>query len=117
MSPKLATPVRDVGPAAAEFLQMLADPTRRQIFLLLMRGEVCNCELAAELDLAENLVSHHLRKLREAGLTEEHRDAHDARWIHYTVNIKALRTAWRALGASFDPSQLGSRLPGCCRST
>ena len=115
MSPRLAIPARDVGPKAVEFLQLLADPTRRQIFLLLMRGEVCNCEVAAELGLAENLVSHHLRRLREAGLADEHRDAHDGRWVHFTVNVHALEAAWRALGAAFDPSRLGSRAAGCCR--
>lgn len=106
---------RDVEPKAVEFLQLLADPTRRRIFLLLMRGEVCNCEVAAELGLAENLVSHHLRRLREAGLADEHRDTQDARWVHFTVNVHALQAAWRALGAAFDPGRLGSRAAGCCR--
>jgi ArsR family transcriptional regulator len=103
----------DVQPAAADFLRLLADPTRRQIFLLIMRGESCNCELAEELDLPQNLVSHHLRKLREAGLLREHRDLHDGRWVHFTVNPVALKTAWAALTAAFDPALTGSRAPAC----
>ena len=103
----------DVQPAAADFLGLLADPTRRQIFLLIMRGERCNCELAEELDLPQNLVSHHLSKLREAGLLREHRDLHDGRWIHFTVNPVALKTAWDALTAAFGPDSLGSRAPVC----
>jgi len=103
----------DVQPAAADFLGLLADANRRRIFLLIMRGERFNCELAEELGLPQNLVSHHLSKLREAGLLREHRDLHDGRWIHFTVNPVALKTAWDALTAAFGPDSLGSRAPGC----
>jgi DNA-binding transcriptional ArsR family regulator len=103
----------DVQPAAADFLGLLADPTRRQVFLLIMRGERCNCELAEELGLPQNLVSHHLSKLRDAGLLREHRDLHDGRWIHFTVNPVAVTTAWDALTAAFGPASLGSRAPAC----
>jgi DNA-binding transcriptional ArsR family regulator len=103
----------DVLPAGAAFLRLVADPTRRRILLLLMRGETCNCEVAAALDLPENLVSHHVRKLREAGLVEEHPDPVDARWVHFTVNATALTAAWRALTTAFAPDRLGSRQPAC----
>jgi ArsR family transcriptional regulator len=103
----------DLQPAAAAFLGLLADPTRRQIFLLIMRGESCNCELAEELNLPQNLISHHLRKLRQAGLLREHRDRHDGRWIHFTVDPVALKTAWDGLTAAFGPARLGSRAPAC----
>ena len=103
----------EIEPAAADFLGLLADPTRRQIFLLIMRGESCNCELADELKLPQNLVSHHLRKLRQAGLLMEHRDRHDGRWIHFTVNPVALKTAWDGLTAAFGPARLGTRAPAC----
>jgi len=110
--PRMRSP-SDVQPAAADFLGLLADANRRRIFLLIMRGERCNCELAEELGLPQNLVSHHLSKLREAGLLREHRDLHDGRWIHFTVNPVALKTAWDALTAAFGPDSLGSRAPGC----
>lgn len=105
----------DMAPSAAELLTLLADRTRRQIFLLAMKGEVCNCELAGALGLPQNLVSHHLRKLREAGVVEEHRDPHDGRWIHYTVNAEALATAWTGLTSALDPASIGSRVPACRR--
>lgn len=103
----------DVAQAGADFLRLLADPTRRRIFLILMRGETCNCEIAAELELPENLVSHHIRRLRDAGLVDEHPDPADARWIHFTVSAGGLSAAWRALGAAFGPDRLGSREPAC----
>jgi ArsR family transcriptional regulator len=113
MAIELLVSTADVEPAAARLLKLLADPTRRQVFLLLMRGETCNCELAAELDISQNLISHHVRRLREAGLVQEHRDPHDARWIHYTVDPDALSAAWRSLAAALDPARLSVRIPAC----
>ena len=105
----------DVSERAAELLRLLADSNRRRIFLRLMRGEYCNCELSAELGLPENLVSHHVRKLRAAGLVEEHRDPTDARWVHIRVDLNALGAVWGSLSSAFDPARAGSRLPGCGR--
>ena len=103
----------DVTAGAADLLRLLADPTRRLIFLTLMQGEYCNCELSAELGLQENLVSHHVRRLREAGLVEEHRDPLDARWVHIRVDIDALGVAWHSLSSALDPARAGNRLPLC----
>ena len=106
----------DITGEAAELLRLLADPTRRQIFFALMRGEFCNCELSAELGLSENLVSHHVRKLRDAGLVEEHRDPSDARWVHIRVDLGTLEAAWRSLSFALDPVRAGTRLPACGRA-
>jgi DNA-binding transcriptional ArsR family regulator len=78
-----------------------------------MLGEVCNCELANALQLPQNLVSHHLRQLREAGFVQEHRDPQDGRWIHYTVDAEALSSAWGGLSAALRPKSTGARLPAC----
>lgn len=103
----------DVAPAGAALLKALADPTRRQVFLALMAGEICNCELSEALGLPQNLVSHHVRKLREAGLIQEHRDPNDGRWAHMEVDTEGLRAAWEALEATLHPSLVGGRLPAC----
>ena len=53
----------------------LADPTRLTIAAALWEGgELCVCDLAWVAERAENLVSHHLRVLREAGLAANHRE-------------------------------------------
>src|SRR4051794_13015226 len=52
----------------------LADPTRLSVALALAQTEeLCGCDLAWILGRAQNLVSHHLRALREAGLISSRR--------------------------------------------
>lgn len=98
---------------AAEFLRLVADPTRRRIFLHLMGGEVCNCEMVGHLGLAQNLISHHLRQLRQAGLIRARRDERDQRWIYYSIDPEVLRQVHQEIGALFDPDRLGARIPEC----
>ena len=97
----------------AAFLKLLADPTRRRIFLLLMRGETCNCEMTGLLGLSQNLISHHLRALREAGLVRSRRDEQDARWVYYRIDREALAQARQEIATLFDPARLGERVPDC----
>jgi len=103
----------DVTDAAARLLKLLADPTRRRLFLKLTEGETCNCELADGLGLAQNLVSHHIRQLREAGFVHERRDTADARWIYYRLNTDTLGAAWQSLDALLNPAHIGERAPAC----
>lgn len=64
----------ELGPAAAR-LKALSDPTRAQIALALAAtDELCVCDLAWIVGRAENLVSHHVRVLRTAGLATSRRD-------------------------------------------
>jgi ArsR family transcriptional regulator, lead/cadmium/zinc/bismuth-responsive transcriptional repressor len=60
---------------AAARAKALADPTRLLIALALRDGgELCVCDLAWIAARAENLVGHHLRALRAAGLAESRRE-------------------------------------------
>lgn len=53
----------------------LGDPTRLRLAVALAVGrELCVCDLAWVAGLAQNLVSHHVRVLRTAGLAESRRD-------------------------------------------
>lgn len=55
--------------------QALGDPTRLTIALALRdANELCVCDLAWIVERAKNLVSHHLRALRAAGLADYRRD-------------------------------------------
>ena len=61
--------------ALSERYRALGDPTRLALALALREGgELCVCDLAWIAERAENLVSHHLRALRAAGLADYRRD-------------------------------------------
>ena len=99
--------------ALAGRLKVLAEPKRLLIFNLLMQGVQCNCELGDALQMAPNLISHHLSKLREVGLVNVERDAVDARWIYYSVNRTALEELNTILGVFLDPARIQPRRPSC----
>ena len=65
----------DAARAFAERAKGLADPTRLTIAAALAAtDELCVCDLAWVTERAENLVSHHVRVLRGAGLVTSRRD-------------------------------------------
>jgi ArsR family transcriptional regulator, lead/cadmium/zinc/bismuth-responsive transcriptional repressor len=60
---------------AAAAAKGLGDSTRLTIAVALRDGgELCVCDLAWIVERAENLVSHHVRALRTAGLVRSRRD-------------------------------------------
>lgn len=60
---------------AAAQARALGDPTRLRLASALAVGsELCVCDLAWVCGLAQNLVSHHTRQLRSAGLATSRRD-------------------------------------------
>lgn len=63
-------------------MKALADPTRLRIVAVLLRGEVCVCELTAVLEMEQSRISHQLRILRDADVVEDRRDR---RWIVYAI--------------------------------
>lgn len=56
----------------ADVLKALADPTRVQIILSLRAAKepACVCDFTAAFDLSQPTISHHMAKLRDAGLVE-----------------------------------------------
>src|ERR671939_838036 len=64
--------IRGVARAATttDVFNAVAEPRRRQILDLLADGERSVNDLVAQLDLAQPLVSKHLRVLREVGLVD-----------------------------------------------
>ena len=61
--------------AAAAQAKALGDPTRLTIAAALRdASELCVCDLSWIVERAENLVSHHVRVLRTAGLVSSRRD-------------------------------------------
>lgn len=60
--------------ALATRAKALGDPTRLTLALALQDGELCVCDLSWVVERPENLVSHHVRVLRLAGLVRSRRE-------------------------------------------
>jgi DNA-binding transcriptional ArsR family regulator len=73
----------------ADAFNAVAEPRRRQILDILAAGELPVSDLVARLDLAQPLVSKHLRVLREVGLVDV-RD--EGRRRMYRFNGRPLRS-------------------------
>ena len=91
-APLAAATISDEEAAAtAELFQSLADPHRVKIVNLLATSSepVCACELIEPLGLSQPTVSHHLKKLTDAGLLEREQRG---KWAYFSLNTGALRT-------------------------
>src|SRR3954463_16114062 len=79
----------------AAIAKALSDPVRVQLVDVLRKhaGEVCVCELVPLFDIAQNTLSHHLKKLREAGIVGVVRRG---LFAYYYVNPDAVEdlSAW-----------------------
>jgi len=80
----------------AQWLKIIGEPNRLRIINLLIGGVQCNCEIGDMLGMAPNLISHHLKVLREEGLVNVERDPEDSRWLYYTLNIEKYEVETRA---------------------
>src|SRR5688572_22249747 len=68
----------------------LSDPVRLQIVDVLRRhaGQVCVCDLQPLFEISQPTLSHHLKKLRDAGLVGVERRE---QWAYYFVLPDALK--------------------------
>jgi ArsR family transcriptional regulator len=88
--------------ATAKLFKALADPHRVKIINLLATSPdpVCVCEFTGPLRLSQPTVSHHLKKLVQAGLLEREQRG---TWAYYSLNrdtIGQLAAAVDLQGAS-----------------
>ncbi len=65
-----------------KILKALSDSTRLRIIMLLLKKELCVCELTFILKMEQSRISHQLRILRDVDLVE---DSRDKKWIIYRI--------------------------------
>jgi ArsR family transcriptional regulator, arsenate/arsenite/antimonite-responsive transcriptional repressor len=86
---------REAATRMAAVAKALGDPIRLQLVDVLRKhaGKVCVCELVPLFDIAQPTLSHHLKKLREAGIVDSERQG---LWAYYYVLPDALQelSAW-----------------------
>lgn len=91
----------------AAVLKALADPVRLQLFSRITAAEnqVCVCDIQ-DVGVSQPTVSHHLRKLREAGLIDCQRRG---TWVYYWTVPGALVPVRRLL---FIDGTAPAKVPG-----
>jgi ArsR family transcriptional regulator len=81
----------------ARMFKALGDPVRLRLFSLVAShegGEACVCDIS-DVGVSQPTVSHHLKKLKEAGLlTSERRGT----WVYYRVEPSVVAAMGQMLG-------------------
>lgn len=82
----------------AELVKALADPTRLTMVAALWKADapICICDFTAGLGLSQPTISHHMARLREAGLVDS-----DKRgvWVYYRLATRLKPSTRKLLGA------------------
>jgi ArsR family transcriptional regulator len=99
----------------AQDFRALSDPTRLRILDLLAEGERCVCDVVAAMDVAQPLLSHHLKILRQAGFIHARKEG---RWMYYRLDPERLEACVCVLEGSLRKYDAAAEQgkPGCaCR--
>ncbi len=95
-----STVLESNGLGAVAGLAALADPVRLAIVGVLSDEQRCVCDLQERVTVAANLLSYHLRILREAGLIVGTRRG---RWIDYRLDADRFTRLWAEVAAAGVP--------------
>lgn len=93
------------------FLKLLGHDLRWKLLEALARSDRRVQELVQQVEEPPNLVSYHLRRLREQALVTERRSAADGRDIYYSLDLDRLRGLYFATGESLHPGLAEQRNP------
>jgi len=67
----------------ADFLRIISEENRLKIICFLQSGEQCVCEIWHFLELPQNLVSHHLKVLKDFNLLISRKEGLN---VYYSIN-------------------------------
>jgi protein-tyrosine-phosphatase/DNA-binding transcriptional ArsR family regulator len=96
-----ANDVEDLAPP--EFLQLAGHPLRWRLLGELTRSDRTVHELTGLVGEAQNLVSYHLGKLRDARLVAARRSSADRRDAYYTVDLTRIGALLSRAGGALHP--------------
>ena len=94
--------VEDADPPS--FVRLASHPVRWRLLRELVQSDRAVKELVALVGEPQNLVSYHLRLLRDGGLVTAHRSSADGRDSYYAIDLDACRAALQTAGAALHPA-------------
>lgn len=71
-----------------EIFKALGDENRIRILNLLIKQELCVCEIEAVLNMTQSNVSRHLNKLKNAGIITSEKKS---QWVYYKIDNKFIK--------------------------
>ena len=101
-----------MGPSAGvaeppDFVRLASHPVRWQLLTALADSDHRVRELVARTGQPQNLVSYHLRLMRNGGLVTATRSSHDGRDSYYHLDLDRCATALSQTGAALHPALRG----------
>jgi ArsR family transcriptional regulator, arsenate/arsenite/antimonite-responsive transcriptional repressor / arsenate reductase (thioredoxin) len=94
----------DSGQAPPPFVRLAAHPLRWALITQLAGSDYRVRELVTLVDQPQNLVSYHLRLLRDGGLVTTTRSSFDGRDTYYHLDLDHCANALAATGAALHPA-------------
>jgi ArsR family transcriptional regulator, arsenate/arsenite/antimonite-responsive transcriptional repressor / arsenate reductase (thioredoxin) len=86
------------------FLRLAAHPLRWRLLEELVQSDRAVRELTDRIGEPQNLVSYHLRQLRDGGLVVGRRSSADGRDTYYSVDLRACQDQLQASGGALHPA-------------
>lgn len=71
-----------------KIVKLLANPIRLKMAYIMSKREVCNCELEKLFKVDPTLISHHLKRFKEAGVLKERREG---KWRKYRIDDEKVK--------------------------
>lgn len=96
----------DYANPAPEVFKLLAHDVRWQLLRELARTDCRVQELAQASLRPQNLISYHLRQLRDEGLVEERRSSADSRDVYYHLDLGRLQALLKMSSRALHPALL-----------
>lgn len=97
-APAQAAVADENAQALADMFKALADPARVKIMAMLLNAdEVCACDISGGIGKSAATASHHLKILKDAGLTTSERRG---TWVYYRAVPQRLNALVEALALS-----------------
>ena len=87
-----------------DVLPLMAHEVRWRVLSALARSDYRVQELVRLLGERQNLVSYHLKRLRDAQLVKERRSTADGRDTYYSIDLQRLKLLYSSAGEALHPS-------------
>jgi protein-tyrosine-phosphatase len=91
-------------PSPPEVFKLAGHPVRWNLLVRLARSDERVQDLVGQLKLPQNLVSYHLRQLRDGHLVHERRSSADERAVYYSLDFEQFQTQFLVAGEMLHPA-------------